>query len=338
MAPSRGNSKKSRETCIVNRQSKKPALKVGGSWLTVRGFLPVVFSGDWQVYASDLTESLGPALFGLAALASVWVFHDARRREGFGARSVWAWALLALAFPPAVLPLYFAARLYTRRTGAETSPGEAGGEEEGEEESDGEAGDGSAAVGARDALDAGARPEGEGAAESDSGGGESGAAGEGKPEGETAARPGFAPTLLYAALLVLAGGLYFYADYRSFDAHLTRAEWAKLRHRPDAAVGEYRAALRLREDGHTRKLLGLELLQAGRHEEALAELLAAERAGEPDDALAPHLAAALYALGRRNEAADAYRRFLAGPSCTRPAPDALCETARARVAAADAAR
>jgi tetratricopeptide (TPR) repeat protein len=292
----------------VNRQSKKPPHPIDDSRFTIHGFLPIAFLSDWQVSAGDLSESLGPALFGLAALASVWVFHDARRREGFGARAIWAWALLTLPFPPAVLPLYLAARLYARRAGA----GEAEGEEGEEKESNRAAGEGEQAEG------------------SDSGGGEDGAAAGG--ETATAAALGFAPTLLYAALLLLGGGLYFYADYRSFEAHLARAERAKLRQRPDATIGEYRAALRVREDGHTRKLLGLELLQSGRHEEALAELLAAARAGEPDDALAPHLAAALYALGRRGEAADADRRFLAGPSCARPAPEPLCETARARTA------
>ena len=295
------------------------------------------FFADWQVTAGDWSESLGPALFALAALASAWVFHDARRREGFGPRAVWAWALLTLLFPPAVLPLYLAARLYTRRAGA----GEPG-DEEGRAESEPGAGEGVAAEGA-DAPSADAvRQDDEGAGGADGGqadgsepgGGETGAGEEAEPATATAAGRGFAPTLLYTAALALAGGLYFYADYRSFEAHLARAERAKLRRRPDVTVGEYRAALRVREDGHTRKLLALELLQQGRHEEALAELLAAARAGEPQEGLDLHIASALSALGRRAEASAAYRRFLSGPSCAKTLGDEACEAARARLAPA----
>lgn len=290
-----------------------------------------ISAGDWQVSAGDLSESLGPGLFILAALASVWVFHDARRREGFGARPAWAWALLALLFPPAVLPLYLAARLYTRRAAAAGPAAEAAGGED--KEDVGEAGEG----GVGEAGEDEGGGDGGGEAGSDSGGGE----GVAPPAGEAGARgpatPGFGPTLLYAAVLVLAGGLYFYADYRSFEARLARAEWAKVRHRPEAAVAEYRAALRVREDGRARKLLGLELLQLGRHEEALAELLAAARAGEPQESLDLHLASAYQALGRRDEAAAAYRRFLSGPACAKTLGEVPCEAARARAAAADAA-
>ncbi|HEX7173882.1 MAG TPA: hypothetical protein VF240_01175 [Pyrinomonadaceae bacterium] len=77
-----------------------------------------------------------------------------------------------------------------------------------------------------------------------------------------------------------------------------------------------------------RKLLGLELSKAGRWEEALAELLAAERGGEPDDLIHFHIAAALAATGRTTEAASEYQRFLQAPACARALPDPRCDAAR----------
>ena len=234
----------------------------------------------FQISAGDLAEVARPALFAAAALASAWVFHDARRREGMGRAPVCAWALLTFLFPPAVLPLYLAARLYTRRAAEERD----------------DSGDSAA------------------------------------PEADAAGRwRRLGPSLLYAATLFACGAVYFYADYRSFDARLARAERAKLYGRGERAVEEYRAALRVREDARTRQLLGLELLRAGRAAEALDELRAAARAAEPDEELPFHTAAALEALGRRGEAAAEYRRFLAGRLCTQPSHRPECEAARARL-------
>jgi hypothetical protein len=293
----------------VNRPSKKTSSSIHGSRFTAHGFLRFTAHGFFllpplQISAGDLSEWARPALFALAALASVWVFHDARRREDFGAAAVWAWALLTLVFPPVALPLYLAARLYTRRAAAaQDSP-----------------------TGGVAAVE-----------------GTSGAAGkedeeetlEGVEESTSAGRPRarrrFAPTLLYTAALVFAGAAYFYADYQSFDARLARAERAKLYQRPEEAMGEYRAALRVREDARTHKLLGLELLQAGRAAEALDEFGAAERGREPDETLDFHAAAALEALARRPEAAARYRKFLEGRLCAKPRPTTLCETAAARL-------
>ena len=230
-------------------------------------------------------------VFAAAALISVWVFHDARGRAEFGPPSVCAWALLTLLFPPVALPLYLAARLYTRRD---------------------------------DAADDSVEKDGEGETVEDGG--------EGPDAGRPRARRRLAPTILYTAALVIAGTAYFFADYRSFDARLARAERAKLHKRPDDAVRQYRAALGLREDAHTRKLLALVLLQTDRADEALAELHAAERADAADETLAFHTAEALGALGRHREAAAQYRRFLDGPSCTTPAaPAETCDTARTRL-------
>lgn len=103
--------------------------------------------------------------------------------------------------------------------------------------------------------------------------------------GEPDARPrrlkGLALPLAYGAAVFAVGGLLFVRDYRSFEARLARARLATHHGRHDRAVAEYRAALRLRDDAHTRKLLGMELLKVGRREEALAELREAARAGEP---------------------------------------------------------
>lgn len=242
----------------------------------------LLFIPPLQITAADLSEFARPALFAGAALASVWVFHDARRRGGFGRLSACAWALLTLAFPPAVLPLYLAARLYT----PPAAPAE--------EAADGEEAD------------------------------------EATPP---ASGKGRAATLVYAAALALAGGLYFYVDYVSFDSRLARAERAKLNQRGAEAVAEYRAALRGRDDAHTRKLLALELLRAGRAEEALAELRAAGPGPpqERDDSLHFHTAEALDALGRRREAAAEYRLFLQSPSCAPPSREERCDAARARL-------
>ena len=142
---------------------------------------------------------------------------------------------------------------------------------------------------------------------------------------------GFAVPLAYAALLCAGGALYFYRDYRSADAHLARARRAKLYNRREQAIREYRAALRSEDDPHTRKLLGIELAEAGRWEEALAELRAAERGGEPDDQLPLRIAAALDTLKRPAEAAVEYRKFLRSRACQQTPAHALCASARERL-------
>jgi tetratricopeptide (TPR) repeat protein len=142
----------------------------------------------------------------------------------------------------------------------------------------------------------------------------------------------FALPSLYAAALLGCGALYFYADYRSTDARLARARQARIDGRHEGALEEYRAALRQADDPHVRKILGLELSKAGRWEEALGELRAAERGGEPDDALPFHVATALAALDRPAEARDEYRKFLQSRLCAQAPPDSRCEGVRAGVA------
>jgi len=197
---------------------------------------------DWQLSAADFAEWFGPVAFLLAALLSAWVLHDARRRaKRYALALAFALALLTLALPPVVFPLYLAARLLFPRKEPEHDEGREA-EAEGVEEAEAEG------------VEATPRQ---------------------RPK-----RLGL--PLAYALVLVAAGAFFFARDYRSFEARLARARSANLRGRHASAVEEYRAALRLREDAHTRKLLGLELLEAGRRDEASVELRAAARAGEPD--------------------------------------------------------
>jgi hypothetical protein len=140
-----------------------------------------------------------------------------------------------------------------------------------------------------------------------------------------------APTLIYTFALLFAGAIYFYRDYHSFDAHLERAAGARLRSRRHDAIREYRAALRIDDDAHTHKLLGVQLAEDGQTEAALAELRAAERGGEPDPLLTFRLASALDALGRAVEAAGEYQKFVQGDSCAHASPGALCAEAAARL-------
>ena len=246
---------------------------------------------------------LRPALFVLAALASAWVFHDARRRfDSYAAAT--ACALLALLLPAVALPLYLIARMYQRRDGpadSTTAPADA---------------------------ETGERPS---STSSDGDGDSDGDDAETGVEAPALSRSRLAPPFVYLTAVLLVGGLYFYRDYMSFDAHFARARRAKLYNQRERTVREYRAALRLRDDAHTRKLLGVELAAAGRWEEALAELRAAERGGEPDESLPYREAVALDKLNRRDEAADAYRRFLRTRPCARPEPDPLCIDAQGRL-------
>ena len=82
--------------------------------------------------------------------------------------------------------------------------------------------------------------------------------------------------LLYGALALFSIGAYFYFDSRSIDAHLARATQAKLVEDSTTAIREYRAALALEDDPHTRKLLAIELANAGYISEAALEFRLAE--------------------------------------------------------------
>ena len=91
----------------------------------------------------------------------------------------------------------------------------------------------------------------------------------------------FALPLLYAAIVLGAIGTFYYVDTRSVDAHLARANRAKLRGDSAAAIREYREALALEDDPHTHKLLAIELANTGNATEANAEFRLARQGGEP---------------------------------------------------------
>ncbi|HEV7843111.1 MAG TPA: hypothetical protein VGO69_05405, partial [Pyrinomonadaceae bacterium] len=137
--------------------------------------------------------------------------------------------------------------------------------------------------------------------------------------------------LLYLLTVLSLGALYYYRDAQSVDAHLARANRARLLHQSERTINEYRAALQLEENAHTRNLLGRELADAGQLEEALAEFRAAERAGEADDELPYRIATTLDALGRPAEAVPEYLKFLKTRRCIAEYPDQECAAAWARV-------
>jgi MFS family permease len=87
--------------------------------------------------------------------------------------------------------------------------------------------------------------------------------------------------LLYATIVLSAIAGYFYFDTRSVDAHLARANQAKLTGDTHAAIREYRAALAVEDDPHTHKLLAIQLEKAGQMSEASDEFRRAQQGGEP---------------------------------------------------------
>jgi hypothetical protein len=274
----------------------------------------------WQISVGDFTEALRPALFALAALTSAVVLYDARRRH-LPTAHVAAWTLATLILPHVFLPLYLAVRLLARKHARD-------------EESNAGENDETESVGT-ESVDAGS-VEGESVAaenvavetiavETDEGVGDA-------RRGAFGWR-GWVLPLVYLTALASLGVVYFAREWRDFDARFARAKQAKLYGDRERTLREYRAALELHDDAHTRKLLALELLEAGRAAEALAELRAAGVAGEPDESLAFDEARALDALSRRQEAAAAYSLFLNGPLCADPAADSRCEMARARLQA-----
>lgn len=274
----------------------------------------------WQVSAGYLSELLLPAAFALAVILSALVLADARRRRLPPGASL-LWSLLALALPPVAIPLYLVSRLLstpkrddeqahaqTTNTPADAQTTERTTDEE--TTADG--------VPVKTEVSDAELPQ-----ESDA---------EAPQESDaltTAPRKrrlrGLVVPLVYASTLLAAVAVYFYFDYRSADSHFARARSAELFGRRAEAVREYRAALALEDDAHTRKLLGVELLEARRWEESLDELRTAERMGEPDASLPFRIARALAALGRTEEAAAEYRRFLRTDLCARTPPDLRCD-------------
>jgi hypothetical protein len=87
--------------------------------------------------------------------------------------------------------------------------------------------------------------------------------------------------LAYGVVVIASLGLYFYLDHQSVDAHLARATQAKLVDDHATAIREYREALTIENNPHTRKLLAIELAENGNSNDALAEFRLAQQGGEP---------------------------------------------------------
>jgi len=285
----------------------------------------------WQISTGGISEWLPPFLFALSVLVSAWVLYDARRRA-LPLYAVLAWTLATLLSPPVVLPLYLVARLYTPKPDAppqvepntsefepttppaDTQQAHAALTTEAQTSNDArEHADAHADEQQANAQSINAQP-----------------AEEGRPS-RTRRRRNYVPALLYALALLLAGAAYFYRDYHSFDAHLARAAQARLLGQRARTIRAYRAALRLNDDAHTRKLLAVQLLEDGQSEAAISEFRAAERGGETDELIPYHVAFSLDALGRASEATIEYQKFLRGSACARPSPDARCAGVAARV-------
>ena len=137
--------------------------------------------------------------------------------------------------------------------------------------------------------------------------------------------------LAYLLVMLSLGALYFYMDWRSVDAHLARANQARVQGQSERIIEEYRAALKLEDDAHTHNLLAKEFWAAARYEEALAEFRAAERMGEDDEELYFNIGATLDKLNRTVEARPEYEKFLRGSLCAEIPHDARCVAVRERV-------
>lgn len=163
-------------------------------------------------------------------------------------------------------------------------------------------------------------------------------------EGASHAELGSSPTVrfrvllpaLYALLLLTLIGLYIYRDYRTVDAHLARAQQAKVMNQQARAIREYRAALTIEDNPHTHKLLGIELAETKEWAAALREFCAAESGGEPDQLLSFRIAQALEATGQRNEALREYEAFLTSDACNHAPPHEWCANAGQQITAMQA--
>jgi MFS family permease len=87
--------------------------------------------------------------------------------------------------------------------------------------------------------------------------------------------------LAYATILLAGAGMYFRHESATVDTHLARATRAKLVEDHATVIREYRQALAIENDPHTRKLLAIELANAGQLSEAITEFNLARQGGEP---------------------------------------------------------
>lgn len=254
-------------------------------------------SARWQISAGELFELTRPAAFALSALVSTWVLASARRR-GFAFYWVAAWTLGTLFYPLIILPIYLIVLMAGRRT------------QEHESQSATTQND-SAAPPTEPTTHPSTKPT--------------------QHEQKSHLRLRWTLPALYLLTSLSLGALYYYRDAQSIDAHLARANQARLVGRRDKTIREYRAALQLEENAHTRNLLGIELAASGQLEAALVEFRAAERGGEPDDELPLRIANALDALNRPAEAMPEYQKFLGTRRCMNSYPDPQCAAAKARL-------
>jgi hypothetical protein len=269
----------------------------------------------WQISTGDLFDLLQPAAYALAALVSACVMADALRRR-LSIYAVAAWTLATFFLPLVAAPLYLAFILSRRRETPfrDSSQNSSVSKPDGDvtEPRDGAASPTPAPGGAnRDAARVSVQHSSQ------------------KRAPRRALK--VALPIFYFLFLLTLGGLLFRRDYASVEAHLARAAHARVRDQHERAAREYKAALQLEENPHTRKLLGVELMHTGRTPEALEEFKAAERAGDDDPQLPFRIAQALDLLKRRDEAVAYYRRFLEGESCTKEFADQRCLQAQARL-------
>ncbi|MDX6694224.1 MAG: Tetratricopeptide repeat [Blastocatellia bacterium] len=262
-------------------------------------------SPRWQISAGELFELTRPAAFALSALVSTWTLASARRR-GFALYAVAAWTLGALLYPLIVLPIYLIVRS-ARREHERAAPAIQQPEETATTTRIAATEQSAEPTQATEPTSTNARAR------------------------KSFLRPAWLP-FVYLLATLSTGALLYYRDAQSIDARLSRANRSRLLGQTDRTISEYRAALKLEENAHTRNLLGVELAAAGRLEEALAEFRAAERGNEPDDQLFYRIATTLDALNRTAEAVPEYQKFLSTLRCTQGYPDPQCEAARARIA------
>lgn len=139
----------------------------------------------------------------------------------------------------------------------------------------------------------------------------------------------YALPLLYGGIVLSAIGAFYYFDSRSVDAHLARATRAKLVDDTTGAIREYRRALALEDNPHTRKLLAIELVNAGYLVEALSEFRLAQQGGDHDDLIFYRVGLLLERLNQTGQAKLELRNFLMSATCTQV--DARCDDARTRL-------
>jgi tetratricopeptide (TPR) repeat protein len=253
----------------------------------------------WPISAGELFELTRPAAFVLSALASAWVLSSARR-YGFTLYAAAAWTLSTLFYPLIILPIYLIVRAARRRAMR------------------------------ADATD---REQTEETPASSIQLNEEQSSEEQQPveQSRPALRMRRTLPLVYLLAVLSLGAFLYYREAQSLDAHLARANHARLLGQREKTIREYRAALKLEENAHTRNLLGIELLTAGQLEEALAEFRAAQSGGEPDDELPYRIAVTLDALKRPDEAIPEYQKFLNTQRCASSYQDAQCAASRVRV-------